>query len=60
MEESSCDQAEEIVAKFKKLLRDGCGFVKAVMMLSVRNIFRRILYLEICSTALSFLILSLT
>ena len=25
MEESSCDQAEEIVAKFKKLLRDGCG-----------------------------------
>lgn len=25
MEESSCDQAEEIVAKFKRLLRDGCG-----------------------------------
>ena len=25
MEESSCVQAEEIVAKFKRLLRDGCG-----------------------------------
>ena len=25
MEESSCVQAEEIVEKFKRLLRDGCG-----------------------------------